>query len=331
MKINFAALLITVVALDACSGGASSTPSSPIIPSVAPAAQATPQPLGKAGVVRSTMATKSVTTLKDARETQGGYGGTPAFTGDVVLYDAPIAGYTEVDIALTEVDAITANGAIVVMQKYATPNVVNLLSLQTSALPIGGSLPGGQYAGLQLVGSVSKSSAVTSGGQHLGVVVFGSVGDTFTLPVGTKFGSTDGSSQSIAVDFNVAESVAFNAIGTGLTQTLQLKPVLVANVTSGNVSGTAVNWRNQPVSNATIMLVDQNWNVVNTTLTASDGTFNLHAIPNGTYQSFVFNAYENAAGSVFIASNYDGWWGSAYYGPQVTVSSKDTSLGSVRD
>jgi hypothetical protein len=278
------------------------------------------------------MATRRpATSASGGRATQGGYGGTPAFAQDVELYDAPIAGFSSVNIALTEVDAIAAEGTVSVLQKYAAPTVVDLLAYQSSALPIGGTIAAGSYAGIQLVGSIGKSSAVTSAGTTMSISVAGATGDTFTLPIGVAFGSSDGTAASVAVDFNLAESLVLSTVGSAGGTTLQLAPVAVANPDAGNVAGVALDAANQPAANATIAAVDSNGNVVNTTLTAADGSFNLHALPLGAYRLEIFNAYRNAAGSVFTASNFDGPYGASYFGPDVAVTSGTTNVGTVRD
>jgi hypothetical protein len=324
------ALLASTVVLSGCGGGGTSAPNAPIAPLVA---DATPQPVQAAGEARSQLAMQSVAADPTARGTRGDYGGTPAFDGTVDMYDAPLAGFSQVNVALTEVDAVSAGGAITPMQVYTTPNVVNLLALQTSSLVIAGKLPGGMYVGIRLVGSVSKSSAVASKGGKMPIAVKGADGDVFSLPVAVSFGSMDGSPASVAVDFNLAESITYavvNGLG-GDPKTLVLKPMVIANRNAGNVSGVATASHGRVVSNATIVLVDSQGKVVNTTVTANDGTFNLHAIPYGTYQVEIFNAYMNAAGSLFTATGYDGVWGSAYYGPVVTVSSANTNIGGIRD
>jgi hypothetical protein len=191
------------------------------------------------------------------------------------------------------------------------------------------------YVGIQLVGRVSESSAVTSSGRKMPIAVTGARGDVFSLPVAVSFGSTNGSAAHVAVDFNLAESIA-SAIVTGTAgepqaSTLVLTPMVIANQNAGNVSGTLFAQNHRVVSNATIVLINDNGSFMNTTVSAADGSFNLHAIPYGTYRMLIFNAYVNAALSVFEAAGYDGAWGSAYYGPVVTVSSPSTNVGGIRD
>jgi hypothetical protein len=330
MKISALAtvLLASTVALAGCGGGGSA------VPVAATIADALPAQVQPAGTERSQLSMKTVTADPTARGTRGDWGGTPAFDGDVELYDAPLAGFSQVNVALTEIDAISPGGAITPMQVYAKPNVVNLLALQTSSLGITAHLPGGMYVGIQLVGSVSGSFAETSGGRRMPIAVTGANGDVFSLPIAVSFGSTNGSPSHVAVDFNLAESIASSIITAGSTPqstTLVLKPMVIANQSAGNVSGVLRSSRGRAVTNATVVIIDSNGNFMNTTVSAADGSFNLHALPYGTYRILIFNAYVNAALSVFEASGYDGAYGSAYYGPTVTVSSADTAIGDIWD
>jgi hypothetical protein len=292
---SLAMLVLSSIALAGCSGGGASAPAAPAVPA-------------SSDVAHSALSTASIVVDASARTTKGDWGGTPAFAGDISLFDAPLAGYSAVNIALTEVDAVAANGTVTALVKYATPNVVNLLSLQTSALPISGTLPGGSYAGIQLVGVVAKCSATTT-------------------------------AVHVAVDFNLAESISANLL-TGVAgvvggNVLQLAPLLIANVNAGSVAGTVVNEHGQPVTQATIVLTTPSGVPINSTVTAADGTFNLHAIPYGqygtSYSITVYNAYFNAAGTEFFASNYDGWWASSFKGPGLYLESAQTSVGTIED
>jgi hypothetical protein len=296
-------------------------------------------PAAASGPGHSALSTATVAIDASARGTKGDWGGTPAFTGSISLFDAPLAGWSAVNIALTEVDAIATNGSIVPLAKYTTPNIVNLLSLQTAALAISGSLPGGTYAGIQLVGVTAKCSATNTAGKTVPVTFRNTVGTTFTLPVGVSFASTTGGAVHVALDFNLAESISANLL-TGVTgvaggQVLQLAPLLIANVNAGSVAGTVVNAHGQPVSQATIVLTTPSGVPVNSTVTAADGTFNLHAIPYAqygtSYSITIYNAYFNAAGTEFFALNYDGWWASSYKGPGLFVQSAQTSVGTIED
>jgi hypothetical protein len=323
LRPSLTALVLSSFALAACSGGGATAPAGPAASSVA----------------HSALSTAKIAVDASARTTQGDYGGVPAFTGDVALFDAPLAGYSAVNIALTEVDAVATNGTVTALVKYATPNIVNLLSLQTAALPISGTLPGGSYAGIQLVGVVAKCSATTTAGKTIPVSFRNTVGTTFTLPVGVSFASTTGAAVHVAVDFNLAESISANLLtgvaGVAGGDVLQLAPLLIANVNAGSVAGTVVNEHGQPVTQATIVITTPSGVPINSTLTASDGTFNLHAIPYGqygtSYSITVYNAYFNAAGTEFFAANYDGWWASSFKGPGLYLESAQTSVGTIED
>jgi hypothetical protein len=328
MKIRTFACLVGLIGLQACAGGGSARTDAPLTASAAKLTQIAP-----AGVVQSSMSTKRIVLDTTARAAQGVYGGSPAFTQSVQLYDAPLAGFSAVNVALTEIDAVSSTGTIVPMLTFSTPHVVNLLSLQSTPLAIGGTIPAGPYAGLRLLGIVSQSSAVTTGGTTMPVTVAGASGDDFTLSVGATFGSAAaGSSASVSLDFNLAESMAYTFTnGSGTQQQLVLKPLLIAQPAAGVLQGIAVNASGSGVSEAIVALIDGNGNVVNTTISAADGSFTVHALRYGTYQIEIYNAYRNAAGSLFKATNADGAPGAQYYGPTVTIAAPVTNVGSVQD
>ncbi len=331
-KANASLLLSATLLLTGCGG---SSLRSSVVP-LAPNAASEPASVAPAGEIRSTMSTTAPATVVDARETQGGYGGTPALTDQsATLYDAPVAGLSAVNLALSEIDVITPTGATVVMKKYDALHIVNLLDLQHTGENIGGKIPLGSYVGIKLVGSVAASSAKTSAGRTIGLVVNGTSGDTFTLPVGISFATTGNGDASLAIDFNLAESIAFNIVSAAQNfasgEKLQLTPLVIAAKNAGNVQGRLVNASHHAVQNATVVLVDRNGHVANSTISAADGSFNLNAISFGTYRIEIYNAYRNAAGVLFVASGNDGRWGSAYAGPTFSVDNDKNEVGEVRD
>lgn len=243
---------------------------------------------------------------------------------------------------------VTSNGQTGTLSSFTSPNVIDVLAYQGGAsAQIGSnSVPTQQYDRLTFVVDLASSRAVFSDGSTsaLGFLTntttrssakagasTSTIADgvnavdiisnqPFTVPVGQP--------QSVRVDFNAFESLAMQS-GTLVTNpALFLAPAASA----GEIQGTVVNKFGSPVRNATVVAIDANGNVGNTTLTDSNGSFTMSTLSAGAYQLTVYNTYTNAAGQQYQASGQsnNGWTG--VYGPTVTVTGGSTaSAGSIAD
>ena len=275
----------------------------------------------------------------------GGVGGLLS----IVLCDAPphIGNLvpTEIDLAVDSV-AVVSNGTVNTIAQYPQPYTVNVLDQPTS----GGSQIGigqyfsGFYQQVQFTFDVSKSHLVANGTNYPisflvnnGAVSSAGAGPTttsstsngtITVTVNGNFTIGDNPAASIQADFNALESLAMAPDGSIIS-----RPTLFAVPYSeaGRVAGTVTNASGGGVSGATVVALDSNGNVANTTSTDENGAYELHTLSAGTYSIVVYNSYTTATGQTVTASGNTNAAASVN-GPSVTVNAQDqTQLQAIND
>ena len=293
MKSLLSLSLAAMLALGGCSGshGSSAVPAS---------------------ALKTSTAQKHVRHLKasnSARRPQD-IGGSPGFRLLCQLFDAPLVGASaanaKFNAGILGVDAIDANGDSWQLIARDTPQVVNLLDLQNSALQLGdGILPAGTYPSVQLLLDPATTT-VTYDGQVYPVQFVDSnhpwwdptqTVEAVRVPLSVT--GHDGEAIAATLDFNVFQSAN---LSNGV---VYLTPTVAAGIGESAIAGKVVNAAGAPVSDATIVATDASGNVANTTLTGADGSFHVRGISAGGYTISVRNAYTTNAGVTVNASGSD--------------------------
>ncbi|MFN2460817.1 MAG: carboxypeptidase regulatory-like domain-containing protein [Candidatus Velthaea sp.] len=299
------AALAGVLALCACSSGGASLPRNATLS--ASDARSAPYTIP---VSTSATAQDAERRAKAKRRTpKDSYGGVPTFSGSADFMDAPLDDARQVNLAIVGVDAMSG-GVAYPLVEYDTAVIVNALDFQRSALNLGSNdLPALAYDGLRLKIDPAHSSVVK--GSTTYPMVFGTVdaatraftpgaGGIQSINFAMPFDGSSGSAE-LYMDFSAVDSIA---IRDGVAQ---VAPRLhgAPRRQSGVITGTIVNHAGSAVVNATIQAVRDDGTVAATTVSAADGTFELHGIRAGTFQITVYNVYVTAAGQTISAQNAD--------------------------
>jgi Carboxypeptidase regulatory-like domain/Domain of unknown function (DUF4382) len=224
----------------------------------------------------------------------------------ISLFDAPIANLPDVkfNIGIDGVQLIAANGTAVPYDTETKPKIVNLLDLQTHSQDFNGNAPAGGYSGVRLL--IDTSSTSLTIGKFTIPIVWG----TKAKPIGGSMLAIDfpcnflltgvkDALANVALDFNVLHSVSFSG------NTIYVQPNVVAASAPAEIDGTVHNAAGKPVTNAVVLAVDALGHVANSTVTANDGKYTLHAIPAGFYTIQVKNSYVTAQGNTITAAGAD--------------------------
>jgi hypothetical protein len=278
----------------------------------------------------------------------GGSGSSTPSSGQsslsVAMFDAPFAtsGYTvtQVNLGIDKVEVVGA-GAPSAFTTYATPNVINILNYTSpqNGVVFSGTIPSGSYQQLRLL--LDTASTTVSGTDPTGAPftaplkvpsatsgAFGSAttdgGDgqgTAGVKVNVDLNAQSGSIYAFQLDFNAAHSIVFNQ-GQGWI----LKPVLVATASAlaGSLSGKVANATGGAVANAEVDAL-QNGTIVNSTLTAADGTFTINALPPGSYTLQIQNS-SATTGETNVATTLV-----TVSGTFAVTSSTTTNVGTLTD
>jgi hypothetical protein len=281
----------------------------------------------------STTAQQHVRHMKAAtRTTKDVLGGTSSFALSLLLLDAPltsVSGSVQFYAGILGVDAIDTSGDSWQVVANSSPQVVDLLTLRTTAVNLGsGQLPAGQYPAVDLLLDPSTTSVVVNGQTY--PVVFEtpnhpwwdttSTIEAVRVPVSTSSTSTG---VTATLDFNVFESAN---VKDGV---VHLIPKVVGGLGQPQIHGTVLNAAGTAVSNATVIATDASGNVANTTVTGADGTFLLHGINPGTYTLTVANTYTTQSGVTVTATGAD-----AGAAPSTTAAvgpNGSVNVGTIRD
>lgn len=314
MKRTLPAAVLAAFVLSACGGSHGTTPATP----------------GKAVTSQT-----HVRHLKDhGRKPHDILGGTPSFSLSLMLFDAPLIGATaansQFNAGILGVDAIDANGDSWQLIANDTPQVVNLLELQTTSLQLGsGALPAGTYPSVQLLLDPATTT-VTYGGQTY-PVVFSDPNHPWWDPTQTVEAVTipltvsgnGGELIGATLDFNVFQSANLD------NGVVYLTPTVAGGVASPTINGSVVNQAGAPVSNATVIATDSSGKVANTAPTAADGTYHIRGINPGGYTISVANTYTTNAGVTVSATGADDGAAPSTY--VVLGPNSQTSLPALRD
>jgi hypothetical protein len=331
--------LAGVLALSACSS-VGSTAGNPSAHSVSPnsvkIAPYTIPSTTSAAAQKSESTAKAKRSTKDIGDPSSGYvGQIPDFTGDMDFLDAPNFGPgAQINLAIVGVEAM-ASGKAYDLVTYDIPVVINTLDFQRQSLILGSNtLPGITYDGVRLMIDPTQSTVVSNG-------------QTYPMAFGTFDPSThafapgapgvanfdiampfDGSAGNVhlLMDFNAVDSIV---LANGVAQ---VGPALIGTnaAHSAVIAGSIVNNAGAPVSNATIQAINADGSVVATTVSAADGTFELHAIHSGSYRVIISNNYLPRNGHAIVSSNA----GTTGVLPAIPVTIPDgyrADLGQVQD
>jgi hypothetical protein len=266
--------------------------------------------------------------LKSDRRPQSILGGAPGFLLDLLLFDAPLVGAnaanSEFNAGILGVDVIDSKGDSWQLIGNATPQVVNLLKLQSQSLKLGnGNLPAGTYPSVQLLLDPATTTVKYNGASY--PVHFVDSNHPWWDPTQTveavrvplKITGGDGDAVSATLDFNVFQSANL------VDGIVYLTPTVAGGIGSPEFNGTVVNPAGGPVENATVIATDSAGVVANTTVTKADGSFHIRGINPGGYTISVVNEYTTNAGyTVTATGNTPGAAPSTYavVGPNTQVT-----------
>jgi hypothetical protein len=235
-------------------------------------------------------------------------GAPPAITSKltVSLFDAPVTGIPgiKVNIGIDAVQLVTSGGTAVPYVTNAKPQVVNLLDLQSHSQDFNGSAPVGTYSAVRILID-PKTTNVTIGNITI-PILWGTAAQPLTssvidvdFPCTFVLTALPGPQPQVTLDFNVLRSVRF-ANGA-----IYVQPSVSAANGAAQLHGHVKNAAGKNVTSATVVALDALGNMVNNTVTAADGTFQLHAIPAGIYTIQVRNSYTTPMGETITASGND--------------------------
>jgi hypothetical protein len=321
MKRPLSIAIVAALALSACAGPVSHS----VAPSVSPAT-ATKQTQTHVRHLKGS-------TAKGARRPSDVLGGTPRFQILLSLFDAPLLGSdgsTQFNAGILGVDAIDQNGDSWQLTGSDTPQVANLLALQSTSLNLGsGTLPPGTYPAIQLLLDPATTNVVM-GGQSYPVRFVdpnhpwwdpSQTVEAVSVPL--RITGNDGDSLTATLDFNVFQSAN---ITDGI---VYLTPTVAAGMGQPTIAGSVLNAAGAPVSNATVIATGSDGTVANTTVTSADGSFHLRGINPGSYTVSVANTSTTNAGVTVSASGADD--GAAPSRTVVVGPSGSVNLGTLID
>jgi Carboxypeptidase regulatory-like domain/Domain of unknown function (DUF4382) len=248
----------------------------------------------------------------------------------VSLFDAPVTGIPgiKINIGIDAVQLVTSGGTAVPYVTNAKPDVVNLLDLQNHSEDFNGTAPVGAYGGVRIL--IDPKTTNVTIGNYMIPIRWGTAAQPLTssviavdFPCTFVLSALPGAPPKVTLDFNVLRSVKF-ANGA-----IYVQPSVSAASSAAQVVGNVHNAAGKQVTNASILAVDALGNVVNNTVTDSNGTFTLRALPAGLYTIRVQNTYVTPLGETITASGADPNGASSI--PVVLGPNDNVSLNSIID
>ena len=231
----------------------------------------------------------------------------------ISLFDAPLPnGSLAINVAIDGVQLLNGN-AVTDWESFSSPDVVNLLDLQSSSHDFDDYAPSGSYTGVRFLINPLGSSVTLDG---LSIPIVWGVSSVSSpnasgaadIPVdfnvkftigGQAAGATNNGNTHLALDFNVLQSVSFQ------NGAIYITPVTSAAEKPGQLKGKVLNRKGKGVGNATVIIANPDGVIVNVTTTHADGSYQLNAIPPGTYNLTVQNSYISKAGTSVAAKGFD--------------------------
>jgi hypothetical protein len=259
-------------------------------------------------------------------------------TMNVAMVDAPFASsgitVTAVNLGILKVEVVGSGASPTAFVTNTNPQVVNILTFTSVNAPLSfvGPIPPGTYSQVRFVLDTATTtisytdanglahnnvaltipSATTNGNGNNTSTDAGDGQGTAGVKVNVALTAVAGTSYGFVIDFNALHSIVLTGNGQ-----FTMKPVLVATAQaiSGAIAGSVKNQAGAAVSGAEVDAV-QGGTTVNSSVTASDGTFTINALPAGSYTLVVQNSY-TVAGSTTgsTATGFD-----AAVGASLTVS-----------
>jgi len=224
----------------------------------------------------------------------------------VSLFDAPVTGIPEIkiNIGIDAVQLVNSGGTAVPYVTNAKPDVVNLLDLQNHSEDFDGTAPVGMYSAVRIL--IDPKTTNVTIGKFVIPILWGTAAQPLTssvvavdFPCTFVLSALPGPPPHVTLDFNVLRSVKF-ANGA-----IYVQPSVSAASSAAQVKGHVKNAAGKNVANATVLALDALGNVVNNTVTGSDGSFQLHALAAGIYTIQVRNSYVTPLGETITASGND--------------------------
>jgi len=250
------------------------------------------------------------------------------------MYDAPLIGATagnaRFNVGIVGVDAVDSHGDSWQLIANDTPQVVNVLELQSTSFQLGsGSLPAGTYPSVQLLLDPATTTVTYNGQTYPARFTdpnhpwwdAGQTIEAVNIPLNVS--SDGGAPVTATLDFNVFQSAN---LADGV---VYLTPTVAGGVGSPTINGNVANAAGQPVSNATVIATDSHGAVANTTLTGADGSFHIRGINPGSYTVSVANTFTTNAGVTVTASGADD--GAAPSAQAVVGPNTQLSIATLRD
>ncbi len=281
------------------------------------------------GSTLSALPTGSGSSLKTPSDVLGG---TPMMLSklQVSLFDAPVNGIPgiKVNMGIDAVQVVKPDGSAAAFVTNAKPDIVNLLDLQDHSEDFNGNAPAGAYSAVRLL--IDPKTTNVTIGKFTIPILWGTAAQPLTSSViAVDFPCTfvltglPGPAPHLTLDFNVLRSVKY-ANGA-----IYVQPSVSAANAAAQVKGHVKNVAGKNVASASVLAVDVLGNVVNNTVTASDGTFTLHALPPGIYTIQVRNSYVTPLGETITASGNDA--GAAPTVPAVLGPNDNLDLHDITD
>jgi hypothetical protein len=266
-------------------------------------------------------------------------------TVTISMVDSPFrfsgADVTAVTVDVKEVELIGQGGPQTI-SVFNPPQQINLLDFQTvPGLQLGtAAIPAGRFEQIRLLldsSSPDNNSITVDGTTYPLKIPSATTGEGFgngtsvdkgdgpgTSGIKVRVGlvAAAGQTYSILIDFNAAESI----VEAGNSGKWIMKPVLVATAyASGFFAGIVTNSINgQPVVDAEIV-AQQGGQSINGGITAADGSYEINALPLGSYSLQINNLWTNQAGMPMSATNSNGAASGTCVGP-FTISTDQTSV-----
>jgi hypothetical protein len=241
---------------------------------------------------------------------------------------------TQANFAISSVSAV-ANGVTYPIVQFAVPVIINVLDYQSNALLLGaGIVPEIQYSGVQYVIDPKLSSVVLNGKTY--PMSFGTTSSSTFTPIANGMAAlyfpdpvnAATTQPNFLVDFNAATWIT---ISNGVADVVPSGSGTVLSE-AAVIQGTILNKAGGPVSGAIVSAYGPDGIIVNSSPSASDGTFAIHAISGNGYSLVVWNTYAPVSSIITNQATGNDPVGWNVQGPTVTVpAGYSVNVGTIKD